>query len=147
MLSILKLRVAKKFFIYLNLFYFVALLIPTILIFYKVESLLYEQVRKQAESIYQQIVITKRWIADHGSLKKMLGQGGSLGTDVPRDEMAKLSPRAPFLSPRAERGDTWRLHASKDIPMRHSEPSEGCLAIARHDMVGRRYLATLSRTK
>jgi hypothetical protein len=68
MLSILKLRVAKKFFIYLNLFYFVALLIPTILIFYKVESLLYEQVRKQAESIYQQIVITRKWIADHGGI-------------------------------------------------------------------------------
>jgi amino acid permease len=50
MFSILKLRVAKKFFIYLNLFYFVALLIPTILIFYKLESLLYDQVRKQAES-------------------------------------------------------------------------------------------------
>jgi hypothetical protein len=44
---ILKLRVAKKFFIYLNLFYLVALLIPTILIFYKLESLLYDQVRKQ----------------------------------------------------------------------------------------------------
>ena len=68
MLSILKLRVAKKFFIYLNLFYFVALLIPTLLIFYKVKSLLYEQVRKQAESIYQQIVITRKWIADHGGI-------------------------------------------------------------------------------
>ncbi|MCC6048728.1 MAG: hypothetical protein LM579_04270, partial [Thermodesulfobacterium sp.] len=68
MFSILKLRVAKKFFIYLNLFYFVALLIPTILIFYKLESLLYEQVRKQAESIYQQIVITRKWIADHGGI-------------------------------------------------------------------------------
>jgi len=70
MLSILKLRTAKKFFIYLNLFYFVALFIPTIVIFYKFESLLYKQVRKQAESIYQQIVITRKWIADHGSLKK-----------------------------------------------------------------------------
>ena len=68
MLSILKLRVAKKFFIYLNLFYFAALFIPTILIFYKFESLLYEQVRKQAESIYQQIVITRKWIADHGGI-------------------------------------------------------------------------------
>lgn len=68
MLSILKLRVAKKFFIYLNLIYFVALFISTILIFYKFVSLLYEQVRKQAESIYQQIVITRKWIADHGGI-------------------------------------------------------------------------------
>ncbi len=66
--SILKLRVAKKFFIYLNLLYFFALLIPTTLIFYNFESLLYEQVRKQAESIYQQIVITRKWVADHGGI-------------------------------------------------------------------------------
>jgi signal transduction histidine kinase len=68
MLSILKLKVAKKFFIYLNLFYLVALFIPTILIFYEFENLLYDQVRKQAESIYQQIVITRKWIADHGGI-------------------------------------------------------------------------------
>jgi len=67
-LSIFKLKIAKKFFIYLNLFYFFVLLIPTILIFHKLETLVYEQVRKQAESIYQQIVITRKWIADHGGI-------------------------------------------------------------------------------
>ena len=68
MFNIFKLRIAKKFFICLNLFYLFFLIIPTIYIFFKLKKLLFEQIRMQAETIYQQIVITRKWIADHGGI-------------------------------------------------------------------------------
>ncbi len=68
MFSVLKLKVAQKFLIYLNLFFIVFLLLLFFLILQKFEKLVFENLNKQAESIFQQIIITRKWIADHGGI-------------------------------------------------------------------------------
>lgn len=63
-----KLSITRKFVIWLNLLLVLLLLVPMLIIFEYLEKLIFQQVRKQAETVYQQIIITRKWIAMHGGI-------------------------------------------------------------------------------
>lgn len=68
MFNSLKLTVTRQFTISLNLILFMLLLIPFLGLFKYLEALIFQQVKTQAETIYQQIIITRKWIAHHGGI-------------------------------------------------------------------------------
>ncbi len=68
MLETLNLRITKKFILYLNLLLLLLLLLPCLLLFKHLENILFEQIKKQALTVYQQILLTRKWIADHGGI-------------------------------------------------------------------------------
>lgn len=68
MLETLHLNITRKFLIYLNLLLFFLLLIPCLLLFKYLENIFFQQIKKQALTVYQQIIITRKWIADHGGI-------------------------------------------------------------------------------
>ncbi|MCS7199199.1 MAG: DUF3365 domain-containing protein [Caldimicrobium sp.] len=68
MLQSLRLKVTQKFLLYLNLILFIFLFFPFLLLFHYLEKIFTEQVRKQALTVYHQILLTRKWIADHGGI-------------------------------------------------------------------------------
>ncbi len=68
MFNSFKLSVTRKFIFWLNLLLILLLLIPMLILFGYLERLIFQQVKKQAETIYQQIIITRKWIAMHGGI-------------------------------------------------------------------------------
>lgn len=68
MFESLRLKVTKRFILFLNLLLFLLLLLPFSILFLYLENLIFQQVKKQAETIYQQIVLTRKWIAQHGGI-------------------------------------------------------------------------------
>ncbi|MFN3504805.1 MAG: ATP-binding protein [Caldimicrobium sp.] len=68
MLETFHLRITRKFLLYLNLILLFLLLLPILLLFKYLEHIFLLQAKKQALTVYQQIVITRKWIADHGGI-------------------------------------------------------------------------------
>lgn len=68
MFEILRLRVTQRFILYLNLLILFLLLLPLIFLFNYLEKVFILQVKKQALTVYQQIIITRKWIAEHGGI-------------------------------------------------------------------------------
>ena len=68
MFDSLKLVVTRKFILWLNLLLILLLLIPMLILFRYMEGLIFQQVKKQAETVYQQILLTRKWIANHGGI-------------------------------------------------------------------------------
>lgn len=64
----LRLKVTRRFLIYLNLLLILFLLVPFLVSFKYLEKIFIEQVRNQALTIYHQIILTRKWIADHGGI-------------------------------------------------------------------------------
>lgn len=68
MLQSLKLKITRRFILYLNLLLLLNLFFPFFFLFHYLEKIFTEQVRKQALAVYHQIVLTRKWIADHGGI-------------------------------------------------------------------------------
>ncbi|MCS7149152.1 MAG: DUF3365 domain-containing protein [Caldimicrobium sp.] len=68
MLQSLKLKITRRFLIYLNLLLFLFLFFPFFFLFNYLEKIFTEQIKKQALTVYHQIVLTRKWIADHGGI-------------------------------------------------------------------------------
>lgn len=68
MLKSLKLKITQRFVLYLNLLILFLLLIPLIYLLSYLEKVFLLQVKKQALTVYQQIIITRKWIAEHGGI-------------------------------------------------------------------------------
>ncbi|MFN3406436.1 MAG: ATP-binding protein [Caldimicrobium sp.] len=68
MLETFHLRITKKFLLYLNLILLFLLLLPTLLLFKYLEHIFLLEAKKKALTVYQQIVLTRKWIADHGGI-------------------------------------------------------------------------------
>jgi signal transduction histidine kinase len=68
MLESLKLKITQRFILSLNLLILFLLLLPLIYLFNYLEKVFLLQVKKQALTVYQQIVITRKWIAEHGGI-------------------------------------------------------------------------------
>ncbi len=68
MFRTLRLKITKRFLFYLNFLLFIFILFPFLTLTFYIEKLFLNQVKNQALTVYNQIIITRRWIADHNGI-------------------------------------------------------------------------------